>query len=349
MNELDKAIAILKQRGATPADIAAFTEQWNASHDESEPPQATPVAKGTKALGVISSLLRDVPGGEAAQGVARAVVRGGALTDLLSDGLTGTGIASGISRVMGSPGYREARADIRGAEDAAPRSATTLTRMLGVGVAGMAMPGGAIASGAGLGAAHGLLESDPEATLEDRLYTGSQDAVVGGVGGAVLGAVPPALRILRGAARNPAAAGEAVKKLLPSRVQRFGKAVGELQKVGEAAAPKRLPAAPKALDEIGSDLQLVPEAEAAAVIPTSSTPTSLPNVVKATERYRTNSGALQRRGTDARFDWFKNQHAGERLISDLSPEEQYAFTLEHIRQGGTMKSAGDALRALISR
>lgn len=78
----------------------------------------------------------------------------------------------------------------------------------------------------------------------------------------------------------------------------------------------------------------------------------LPDVVKATERYRTGSGKLQQGAPNARFEHFadqfaKRQQAGS--VTDLSEGDLLKMTLEHIRQGGTLKSAGDAIRMLITR
>jgi hypothetical protein len=115
---------------------------------------------GGKALGAAASLARDIPGVEAAAAGIRSLVRG--------------------------QSYREARDDIRGAEDAAPAALTVPARLLGAGLATAALPGGASLKGAQFGALSGALSSDPNTGLASR-------GIQAGVGAAAGAALPKVL------------------------------------------------------------------------------------------------------------------------------------------------------------
>jgi hypothetical protein len=116
---------------------------------------------GTKTLGVIAALNRDIPGAEAAQAGVRSLVRG--------------------------QSYASARNDIRGAEDAAPLAATVPARLLGGGLAavagGRALNLGAKGAGALYGGLSGLGDSDVM-SKDDRVANALGGAAIGGLAGA---------------------------------------------------------------------------------------------------------------------------------------------------------------------
>jgi hypothetical protein len=126
-----------------------------------------------QALGGIASLARDIPGAEALQAGGRALFRG--------------------------QSYRDARDDIRGAEDSAPTAVRRFNRLVGgtVGAAAIPskMPGGfgrlagmAISpakQGMISGGLSGLLQSDPDAGVGGRAFDASLGALAGGATGKV--------------------------------------------------------------------------------------------------------------------------------------------------------------------
>ncbi len=117
---------------------------------------------GTKILGTIAATGRDIPGVEAAQSGVRAFLRG-------------------------EP-YAQARQEIRGAEDAAPMSATLPARFGGAAlstVAGGRLLGlGAKATGALYGGLSGALDSNPELSQGNRALETAGGAAIGGMAGA---------------------------------------------------------------------------------------------------------------------------------------------------------------------
>lgn len=187
--DADPVAAYLAAKGRRPATrgIAAESTRVRPSSENDDP------GVFTKALGVLTSTGRDIPGAEAAQAIARATVRHGGWQDLvkhLPDGANG--IANGIASVMGSPAYRTSRDEIRGAEDAAPKILTIPARIAGGALAAATIPGGPALQGARFGILQGLAQSDPDVGLKDRLH----DAAVGGaVGGATGGIANNASRI----------------------------------------------------------------------------------------------------------------------------------------------------------
>lgn len=126
-DRISVVIDALRKQGASEHDI----ETYLTEHEGLKPVEATPTGHlgkpfvdapaetapgiGTKTLGVLAALNRDIPGMEAAQAGARSLVRG-------------------------EP-YSQARDEIRGAEDAAPTSARVAARVLGGGLAAVALPG----------------------------------------------------------------------------------------------------------------------------------------------------------------------------------------------------------------
>jgi hypothetical protein len=125
-----------------------------------------------KALGAAASLVRDIPGVEAAQAGIRAAIDAPTWADLKPSNF--------------GAHYREALSDIRGAEDAAPAVATVPARLLGAGLSTAALPGGASLKGAQFGALSGALSSDPNTGLASR-------GIQAGVGAAAGAALPSVL------------------------------------------------------------------------------------------------------------------------------------------------------------
>lgn len=113
----------------------------------------------TKVLGTAASLAREIPGVEALQ--------------------------SGASALVNGIPYDEARAQIRAAEDATPKKLTIPARIAGGGIAGAAIPGGPALQGARYGILSGLFQSDPNASVKTRLH----DAALGGTVGAATGGI----------------------------------------------------------------------------------------------------------------------------------------------------------------
>lgn len=116
---------------------------------------------GTKTLGALAALDRDIPGAEAAQAGIRSVIRG--------------------------QSYEQARNDIRGAEDAAPLAATLPARLLGGGLSaaagGRALGLGAKGAGVLYGGLAGLGDSAPM-SKDDRVGNTIAGAAIGGLAGA---------------------------------------------------------------------------------------------------------------------------------------------------------------------
>jgi hypothetical protein len=130
---------------------------------------ATP-SYGAQVAGGLASLAKDIPGAEAVQAGARALVRG--------------------------QSYRDALNDIRGAENDAPTAVRRLNRVAGATVAAAAMPStlAPARAAAAYGAAQGALQANPNAGLKDRATDAAIGGVVGGAVGKLGDAVTNALR-----------------------------------------------------------------------------------------------------------------------------------------------------------
>lgn len=111
---------------------------------------------GTKILGTIASLDRDIPGAEAVQSGVRALVR--------------------------REPYSVARNEIRGGEDAAPMLARVPARLIGGTIAAMATPGSGMLQGARYGVLNALASSDPEANAKNRLDNAALEGTLGALG-----------------------------------------------------------------------------------------------------------------------------------------------------------------------
>lgn len=247
-----------------------------------------------QALGGIASLVRDIPGAEAAQAGVRALVR--------------------------RQPYREALSDIRGAEDSAPSVVRNGNRLLGGGIAAAVLPGGPALKGAQYGALTGALSSDPNSGLESRGIQAGTGAVAGALVGRYAGKLGEKLAPAAGRARD-------------ALITRFAlrDAVQPAVRLGEASVSKAEGLIGNSMDNVleavkaqnaGGDAASVLEHvkasprqpmydafsnEARAADQASGH--TLRDVVKATERYRTESGALQPRAPNARFDMWKERLA----------------------------------------
>lgn len=77
----------------------------------------------------------------------------------------------------------------------------------------------------------------------------------------------------------------------------------------------------------------------------------LPDVVKASERYRTESGRLQQGAPQSRFDYFAERmakRAAEQEAAAAEPtlEDLLGLSLEHIKKGGNMRQMSDVASKL---
>lgn len=119
------------------------------------------------------------------------------------------------------------------------------------------------------------------------------------------------------------------------------KALGARWKGRTISAAKEAPATLEGL--LGNSMDNVAEARKVATLEERI---GLPDVVKATQRYRTGSGRLQQGAPQARFEHFADRMAkrvAEREAGAVEPtlEDLLAASLEHIKQGGTLRQASD--------
>lgn len=156
-----------------------------------------------------------------------------------------------------------------------------------------------------------------------------------------------------GAKRLAPVAKEAGKELIPRNVARAWKVARKARtamKVPKVpVSPVRgaiTPAAEKAPTTLegllGNSMENMAEAQRAATLEERL---SLPDVVKATQRYRTESGRLQQGAPRARFEHFAEQMekraAAREAAAEPSLEDLLAASLEHIKKGGTLRQASD--------
>lgn len=189
---------------STPENAVARAQRLGLNKSANLPDHDAPEIEPSyaqQALGGIASLVRDMPGAEGAQAVARALVR--------------------------RQPYREALSDIRGAEDAAPSIVRNANRFVGGGLASAALPGGAAWKGAQYGALTGALSSDPNSGLESRAIQAGAGAAAGALAGRYVGKVGEKLAPAAGEARD-------------AIVSRFGLrgAIRPAVRLGEASASK---------------------------------------------------------------------------------------------------------------
>lgn len=130
-------------------------QRENANEAERTADETQP-SYGQRALGGVAALARDIPGAEAAQAGARALVR--------------------------RQPYREALSDIRGAE-ASAGGVGRLNGIVGGVVAAAALPGSPAMQGARYGILSALGASDPDADLKQRIDNAAVQGTVGGLTG----------------------------------------------------------------------------------------------------------------------------------------------------------------------
>jgi hypothetical protein len=228
------------------------------------------------------------------------------------------------------------------AEDAAPAIATVPARVVGGALSAAAIPGGPALQGARYGALNALGQSDQDASLKTRvdnaglgMAVGAGSAAVaqnasripwGGIAKAIhsprataVKAVGGVLRDALGEAHAPLAS-QVAESIVPTVDGFVGNGMGNLADAATEAGPRRLVArrpstpvipprpSPAMLDAFSNEAQVSDQA----------IDHSLPDVVKAAERYRTGSGALQQRAPSARFDWFADRMAQQQAAADAA-------------------------------
>lgn len=204
--------------GAVHPPVAPADDTRTVPHPRSapaQPPSQNEPGVGTKMLGVLAALDRDIPGAEAAQAGVRALVRTG---------------ASKLGLPVEPESYEEARKNIRHAEDAAPTVATLPARLGGAALAtatgARALGLGVKGAGALYGGLSGLTDSNPDESLSDRAFSAGLGAaggfVAGGVGEKVLGKI---------ATQVPASVTQAGSRLAQSAVQGVRRAAGSAGQV----------------------------------------------------------------------------------------------------------------------
>lgn len=167
----------IRAQGGSDADVDTYLHQTYGLTPHTGSSDYVP-GIGTKILGTLASLGKDIPGVEALQAGVRSV---------------GRTAASHIPGLNIQPeNYREALANIHGIEDMAPAAARIPARIVGGVTAAMALPkipglaqGGGALQGAQYGALSGLGSSDPDADIRDRVQNATQQAAIGAVGGKV--------------------------------------------------------------------------------------------------------------------------------------------------------------------
>lgn len=174
------AVKLMKAHGVPLDEIEAYVAKKRGSatptgHNGTPFVDAKPEedpSYAEQALGGIASLVKDIPGAEAAQAGVRSLVRG-------------------------QP-YRTALEDIQGAEESAPASVRLFNRAAGGSIAALATPGAPALQAARFGILSGLGQSNPDATVKNRL---DDAAVRGAIDAATAGLVQNAPAIGRGAGR----------------------------------------------------------------------------------------------------------------------------------------------------
>jgi hypothetical protein len=195
--------------------------------------------------------------------------------------------------------------------------------------------------GAAYGGASQALDINPDETLESHLLRAGAGAAAGGILGKVGDGV------LKFAKSPPGTTRKVAGKLFP-RVERAAKAwetatetppptARPKVRLEDAGTPKP---APKTLEEILGTLELVPEAESAA-------PQTLEEAIAKPKAPRP-----QRHRTKAQFDYFADWSAKQRAAKaaesadavEPALEDLLRLQLDHIKKGGSLKSASDALK-----
>ena len=196
----------------TPADITRLLAPHVRAMQGAAMPDDTPddPSYAQRALGGIAALGHDIPGVEAAQAGARALVRG--------------------------QSYRDALSDIQQAEQSAPKAVRVGNNLIGGGIAAMATPGGPVLQSARYGILHGLLNSNPDENLAQRTNAAALEGGVGAVAGKVGDQLTTVARAL--ASKTPGAQFAARRAAMAAAdALNYGKAAEE----GTAAAASPMP------------------------------------------------------------------------------------------------------------
>lgn len=172
--------------------------------------------------------------------------------------------------------------------------------------------------GAAYGGVSEAADYDPNETMASRAIRTGAGAAAGGVLAGTGSLVTKLVKAPSGTM------GKVAGSIMPRPVQRGMRTWAAAQKAvepPEIVKPHiRLTeaSAPKAEGLIGNDMKSN-VLEAVKAREAQQAGHNLPDVVKATERYRTESGALQKRAPNARFDWYAEQaakRAAERAATD---------------------------------
>jgi hypothetical protein len=231
------------------ADLAQIRAQQ--PHHAIDIPDGTtveqrPAGVGMKVLGTLGALGRDIPGVEAAQAGVRSV---------------GRTLANKVGLPVEAENYQQALANIHGLEDAAPKAATIPARLAGGTVAAMALPGGPAMQGARYGILSGLLNSDPNSDLKNRIDQAGVQGTVGAIAGKAADLGGTAIR-----AKFAPDRATAINQLVKDRAADSGplfkdfRALGDLGRtpkldalLGDGAQQPGLPAIQRAIAAVKSD------------------------------------------------------------------------------------------------
>ncbi len=280
------AVKLMKVHGVPLDEIEAYVAKKRGSaaptgHNgvpfvDAKPEEDPSYAE--QALGGIASLVKDIPGAEAAQAGVRSLVRG-------------------------QP-YRTALEDIQGAEESAPASVSLFNRAAGGSIAALATPGAPALQAARFGILSGLGQSNPDATVKNRL---DDAAVRGAIGAATAGLVQNAPAIGRGAGR---AAGAVLhpRRTLANLIRGGASEADEAAPVLSTLGRNR--GEPLPLFR-GEPLKLVSDAEPA--VPNAAPDQRLIDLfsdeAKAADAARAPKFPPDRHRTQAQFEWFANRMA----------------------------------------
>lgn len=303
----DDPLAQLKDAQRRPSQPGMAADATRALPSSRENASGDFEATAPSVLGTLASPLRHIPGADAVAAAVRAGVRG--------------------------QSYRQARNDIHDAVDEAPKALTVPLQAGGAALSALALPGSMMAQGASHGALNSALDSDPDRGIGSR----AAGATIGGLTEGALGAAGMAAGALRNAPKG--ALREVAGELMPDKITKAAAKWRSLRSAVEPVAAKALPSpvvgtiTPQTEGLIGNGMDNVLEAVKARGAPSpdvvralrdqplydafsnearavdQATGHALPDVVKATQRYRTESGRLQQGAPQARFEWWAERTA----------------------------------------
>lgn len=345
----------LRAAGVPIAEIEKYLQSQMGEVQEPDPEPQPGV--GSKILGALASLGRDIPGVEAVQAGARSLVR--------------------------RQPYREALSDIRTAEDAAPTAATLPARLAGAGIASAVLPGGAALKGAQYGALSGALSSDPNSDMTSRAIGAGvgagAGALVGRYGDKVAGAAASRMRRFAPAVKLnsfPKAniSGTRAEGFIANGMENVAEAGGGLAPAASARSMSRIPIrgmapvaeessalegligspidnlaeiqkAPQSLDELLGSMDVIPEAAPA----TLEARLGLDVPKEAAKGWKPQRA---RGATRARDAWFAEQFAKKQAeqaqptVESLTLEDLLALSTDHAKKGGTHEQMRGVARQL---